>query len=138
VSEAANHLADAGISAAVIDARYVKPLDRGLLEEMALRCGRLVVVEDHTLVGGFGSAVLEELSERVPDAHVLRLGLPDRFVDHGDVADQHRAAGIDARSIAEATQVWLRRFPRGLNGNSYRERKPSVEATPALAAETGP
>jgi 1-deoxy-D-xylulose-5-phosphate synthase len=91
----------------VIDARFVKPLDVELLSEAALRYGRVVTVEDHARAGGFGSAVLELLAETAPRSAVLRLGLPDHFVEHGNVADQWRAAGIDTGSVAESTLCWL-------------------------------
>jgi 1-deoxy-D-xylulose-5-phosphate synthase len=136
--EAARHLADAGISATVIDARFVKPLDAELVEDVARRCRRLVVVEDHTVVGGFGSAVLEEVSARVPEAQVLRLGLPDCFIDHGDVGDQHRAAGIDAVSLANATREWLQRPSRSRNGHSDWEREPADVIDAVLPADTVP
>jgi 1-deoxy-D-xylulose-5-phosphate synthase len=98
---AAEQLAGAGISATVIDARFAKPLDAGLLTEAARRCGRVVTVEDHAARGGFGSAVLELLAETAPEARVRVLGVPDAFVEHGDAAAQWREAGIDAESVAE-------------------------------------
>jgi 1-deoxy-D-xylulose-5-phosphate synthase len=104
---AADDLGARGISAAVVDARFAKPLDGELLCEAALRCRRVVTIEDHARAAGFGSAVLELLSERVPGARVRRLGLPDRFVEHGDVADQWREAGIDAASLSRETERWL-------------------------------
>jgi 1-deoxy-D-xylulose-5-phosphate synthase len=100
--QAAELLAQRGVEASVIDARWVKPLDEELLAEAARATGAVVTVEDHVLQGGFGSAVLEALAGRVPEARVLRLGLPDRFIEHGDVDAQWREAGIDAESIAEA------------------------------------
>jgi 1-deoxy-D-xylulose-5-phosphate synthase len=99
---AADELEACGVSAAVVDARFVKPLDADLLCEAALSSGRVVALEDHARAGGFGSAVAELLSERVPGARVRRLGLPDRFVEHGDVDEQWRAAGIDAGSVARS------------------------------------
>jgi 1-deoxy-D-xylulose-5-phosphate synthase len=109
---AAEALEARGISAAVIDARFAKPLDAALLSEAALGCGRIVTLEDHARAAGFGSAVLELLSELAPSARVLRLGIPDRFVEHGDVAAQWRAAGIDAESAAESAVRWLAGEPR--------------------------
>jgi 1-deoxy-D-xylulose-5-phosphate synthase len=106
--EAAERLADAGLDAAVVDARFAKPLDGSLLASVAQRCGRVVTIEDHALAGGFGSAVLELLAVRVPEARVVRLGLPDRFVEHGEVSAQWRAAGIDAASIAAAATAAIR------------------------------
>ncbi|RIH85461.1 1-deoxy-D-xylulose-5-phosphate synthase [Calidithermus terrae] len=86
----------------VVNARFLKPLDRELLEKLALEGYKLVTVEDHQKMGGFGSAVLEALGELglKPDLRVL--GLPDQFFDHGSIPRMHREAGIDAAGILEA------------------------------------
>jgi 1-deoxy-D-xylulose-5-phosphate synthase len=105
---AAAALARDGISAAVVDARFVKPLDAALFSALARRLGIVVTVEDHALAGGFGSAVLETLAERAPGARVVRLGLPDQFVDHAEQDEQWREAGIDADAIAAAAVRALR------------------------------
>jgi len=102
--QAAEVLAGRGIRASVVDARFAKPLDVELLAQVGRRCGALVTVEDHGLAGGFGSAVLEALAGAAPGIEVRRLGVPDRFIDHGDVKDQWRAAGIDAAAIAAAAE----------------------------------
>ena len=102
VLDAAEALTAAGLAAAVVDARFVKPLDADLLTALARRCRRVVSVEDHAVCSGFGSSVLELLSEHAPGARVRRLGIPDRFVEHGDLARQWRASGIDAASVAAA------------------------------------
>ncbi len=85
----------------MIDARFVKPLDAELLEAVARRTRRVITIEDHARAGGFGSAVLECLSDRGVPATVERLGLPDRFIDHGGVEDQWREAGIDVAALVE-------------------------------------
>jgi 1-deoxy-D-xylulose-5-phosphate synthase len=108
VCDAAERLAAAGLRAEVIDARFAKPLDAGLLVAAARRCRRVVSVEDHAAAGGFGSALLELLAESAPEVRVRILGLPDRFVEHGEVDAQWREVGIDAESIAERTLRWLR------------------------------
>jgi 1-deoxy-D-xylulose-5-phosphate synthase len=100
--QAAESLADRGVSAAVVDARFVKPLDEALITAVARSTRRIVTIEDHALAGGFGSAVLELLADRVPGTRVVRLGLPDRFIDHGDQDVQCSEAGIDSRAIAAA------------------------------------
>jgi len=105
--EAALRLDEAQIDAEVIDARFAKPLDVLRIAEAAKRCRRVVTAEDHVAKGGFGSAVLELLAVEVPDARVRVLGHADRFVEHGDVAEQWRSAGIDAVSIAETTARWI-------------------------------
>ncbi len=88
--ELAGRLEERGYSAAVINPRFIKPLDREMLARFAARVAAFVTFEDHATVGGFGSAVveaLEELDARVP---VVRIGWPDRFIEHGKV-DQLRA-----------------------------------------------
>ncbi|MGD0765935.1 MAG: 1-deoxy-D-xylulose-5-phosphate synthase [Dehalococcoidia bacterium] len=80
---AAETLSDLGIECAVVNARFVKPLDRELILELASRTQRLVTVEENVLAGGFGSAVLELLDEADLQVRVERLGLPDRFIEHG-------------------------------------------------------
>src|SRR6202142_4133087 len=86
----AAELRQQGFSAAVINPRFVKPLDRDLIAEYARRVGVIVTLEDHVLMGGFGSAVLESLSDMQLEAPVVRIGWPDRFIEHGKM-DQLRA-----------------------------------------------
>ena len=101
---AAEALARDGITAAVVDARFVKPLDEELLCGLASACGRVVTVEEAALAGGFGSACLEVFERRNLLEHlsVRRLGLPDRFVTHGDANRQRAELGIDAAAIIAA------------------------------------
>jgi 1-deoxy-D-xylulose-5-phosphate synthase len=108
IEAAADRLAGRGIRAAVVDARFAKPLDVELLARIGRACGGVVTVEDHALAGGFGSAVQEALADVAPGLRVRRLGIGDAFVEHGDVAAQWRAAKIDADSIAEAAEAELR------------------------------
>lgn len=79
-----------GLSVEVINARFAKPLDRDLLSASATRAQALVTMEDHACTGGFGSAVLEALSEMHLSLPVLRIGWPDQFVDHGSSVEQLR------------------------------------------------
>jgi 1-deoxy-D-xylulose-5-phosphate synthase len=103
--EAAELLAAEGVAAAVLDARFVKPLDEELLCSLAAPAGRLVTVEENALQGGFGSACLEALERRGLGAvRVRRLGLPDAFVTHGDQARQRAKLGLDAAGIAAAAR----------------------------------
>ncbi|MEB2346472.1 MAG: 1-deoxy-D-xylulose-5-phosphate synthase [Deltaproteobacteria bacterium] len=104
---AAEALAAQGISAAVADARFVKPLDEALLADLAERVGVVVTIEDHVLAGGFGSAVLELLAARAPATRVRRLGIDDRVVEHGEQDEQWREVGIDADAIAAAARAAL-------------------------------
>jgi 1-deoxy-D-xylulose-5-phosphate synthase len=101
---AAEQLAREGISATVVDARFVKPLDEELVAHVATSARRLLTVEEAALAGGFGSAVLEllERKELLGKVKVRRLGLPDAFIPHGDAQKQRGELGIDVRGIAEA------------------------------------
>jgi len=98
----AARLSDHGLDAGVVNARFVKPLDTAMLEESA-RAARLVVtLEDHVRTGGFGSAVLEALSEAGIACPVERIGWPDAFVEHGSSVGKLREAyGLDGDSILE-------------------------------------
>jgi len=80
------------LSVGVVNARFVKPLDRALLLSHAACIPLLVTMEDHVLAGGFGSAVLEALQEADCSVAVERIGWPDRFVEHGSSVDLLRAA----------------------------------------------
>ena len=104
---AAEMLEARGIDACVVDARFAKPLDIDLLASVAERTGRVVTLEDHALPGGFGSAVLEALAERLPGVAVQRLGLPDEFIQHGSQDEQWRWVGLDTPSIVASVEDWL-------------------------------
>ncbi|MGN0057726.1 MAG: 1-deoxy-D-xylulose-5-phosphate synthase [Phocaeicola plebeius] len=89
-------------SIAHYDLRFLKPLDTALLDEVGQRFRRIVTVEDGVRQGGMGSAVLEYLSDQGCLPVIRRLGLPDRFVQHGPVSDLHAICGIDAEGIYRA------------------------------------
>ena len=92
-----------GLSVAHYDMRFLKPLDEALLTEIAAtEYRRIVTVEDGVRTGGFGTAVLEWLAEHGTQPHVVRLGLPDRFVQHGSVKELHALCGIDIEGICNA------------------------------------
>ena len=105
---AAARLEVQGIDAAVINPRFLKPLDSDLIADWAARTGRVVTVEDNCVQGGFGSAVLEALNERGLHLPVRRLGYEDRFIEHGPQAVLWRAAGIDADGIVHSVLDLLR------------------------------
>ena len=105
---AAEDLARQGIEAAVLDARFVKPLDEERLCELARAAGRVVTIEENSLAGGFGAACLEAFEGRgllAEGLAVRRLGLPDRFVEHGDADAQLAELGLDAAGIAAAARA---------------------------------
>jgi 1-deoxy-D-xylulose-5-phosphate synthase len=101
--EAADLLAEQGIDVTVADARFAKPLDQALLAQLAAEHELLVTVEEGVLAGGFGSGVLEALSDggALGSTRVLRVGLPDRYVTHGKPALLHREVGFTGKAIAE-------------------------------------
>ena len=103
---AADAIADAekehGISVAHYDMRFLKPLDTTLLDEVAQRFSRVVTVEDGARLGGFGSAVLEYFADRGAKPDVVRLGLPDNFVEHGKPEELYRIVGLDKDTIKKA------------------------------------
>ncbi len=88
-----------GLSVAHYDMRFLKPLDEGLLTEVAARFKRIVTLEDGVRTGGLGSAVLEWLSDHGVTTPVVRLGLPDAFVEHGSLKELHALCGIDVAGI---------------------------------------
>lgn len=104
-TRAAEILAEHGIHAEVINARFVKPLDERLILESVRKTGALITVEEAMLAGGFGSAVLELLEREDVETPTERLGLADRFYDHASQNTLRRAAGIDAESIAARAQT---------------------------------
>lgn len=90
------------VSVAHYDMRFCKPLDTEVLESVSQRFSRIVTVEDGQLAGGFGSAVLEWLSDNGKTTTVRRVGLPDRFIEHGTVSELRHIAGTDIESIKRA------------------------------------
>ena len=100
--EAADLLAAQGLDVTVADARFAKPIDQALLAQLAAEHELLVTVEEGVLAGGFGSGVLETLSDAgLEMPRVLRVGLPDRFVTHGKPALLHREVGFTGKAVAE-------------------------------------
>jgi 1-deoxy-D-xylulose-5-phosphate synthase len=92
--ELAGRLQYSGFSAAVINPRFVKPLDREMLERYSRRVAAFVTFEDHVKMGGFGSAVIEALQEIGSAVPVVRIGWPDRFIEHGKVDELRARHGV--------------------------------------------
>ncbi|MCA1945362.1 MAG: 1-deoxy-D-xylulose-5-phosphate synthase [Desulfovibrio sp.] len=108
--EAAQRLAQEGIGCAVLNARFVKPLPETMLVEAATRWPRLLIVEEGTRLGGFSSAVLECLADRgvlcrAGSPRIKRLGLPDRFIEHGPQKALRQRLGLDKNGIAAAVRA---------------------------------
>jgi 1-deoxy-D-xylulose-5-phosphate synthase len=98
---AAEELERHGIAVTVADARFAKPIDAGLMAQLAAEHDLLVTVEEGVLAGGFGSAVWETLNEAGTTPRILRVGLPDCYVTHGKPALLHEEVGFTAERIAE-------------------------------------
>ena len=98
-----------GISVAHYDMRFVKPLDENLLKEGAAKFKHVITVEDGVREGGFGSAVIEWMEDNGQHLDIVRLGLPDHFVEHGTVAQLQSIVGIDAEGIRRTIKETLRK-----------------------------
>lgn len=98
-----------GISVAHYDMRFVKPLDENLLKEVAAKFKHVITVEDGVREGGFGSAVIEWMEDNGRHLDIVRLGLPDHFVEHGTVAQLQSIVGIDAEGIRRTIEETLRK-----------------------------
>jgi 1-deoxy-D-xylulose-5-phosphate synthase len=109
--QAAETLAAEGLSATVVDARFVKPID-GTLPELCTRHHAVVTVEDGTVRGGFGAGLLELLAVAGVHVPVRTLGLPDSYLEHGAQASLLASFGLDAAGIAAAARALVPAPPR--------------------------
>ncbi len=99
---AAEKLSERGIEVTVVNARFAKPLDRALILDLVRNHKLIATVEDHALMGGFGSAVLELVTEEREDAgKIVRMGIPDRFIEHGSRNLMLKNIGLDEEGIAD-------------------------------------
>jgi 1-deoxy-D-xylulose-5-phosphate synthase len=103
-----------GYSAAVINPRFVKPLDRELIAQYARQATAVVTFEDHVLMGGFGSAVLEALNEMGVATPVIRIGWPDQFIEHGKVDALRARHGLTVEGALGKLAPYLKRGARRL------------------------
>lgn len=106
-----------GVSAALYDMRFVKPLDELLLHEIFSKFDKVVTVEDGCVQGGFGSAILEFMADHQYSAKVVRLGMPDRVVEHGSQQELWSECNYDAQAI-EKESIKLVQDNHSLNSNS--------------------
>ena len=118
-------LQEQGVRAAVINARFLRPLDQALIVPMAKRIGRVVTMEEGALDGGFGAAVVEALSDQDVLVPVLRLGIPDQLVDHATPDQSKQSLGLMPPQMADSI---LRRF-----GSTTQSLPTSQPAANALA-----
>lgn len=96
-----------GIDPAHYDMRFVKPIDEAILHEVFANYSNVITVEDGTVVGGFGSAVLEFMAQNNYKANVKMMGIPDRLVEHGTLKELHRECGYDALAIEDAVKEMI-------------------------------
>ena len=96
-------------NATIINARFVKPLDEALILKYARKIKNVITLEEGTVNGGFGSAIAELLDDKGIKANIKRIGVPDRFIEHGKHDIQKKLAGIDKESIKKAIQEMLKK-----------------------------
>jgi len=106
---AAEILAKEGIDAEVVNMRFVKPLDGDVIQNISKRFSHIITVEDHSIRGGFGSAVLESLSKfEFKNKHFKVHGIPDEFIEHGSIPELHAILKLDATGIANVVRDFLK------------------------------
>jgi 1-deoxy-D-xylulose-5-phosphate synthase len=92
-----------GISNTLINARFLKPLDKTIVEHIR-RTGKAIVIEENTVLGGFGSGVLEACHEHNVKAETKLIGIPDRFIEHGSQKQLRKDCGLDCESIVRTAE----------------------------------
>ncbi len=101
-------LADENIDAEVVNMRFIKPLDGGLLKDVFARHKKVLTIEDNVIIGGFGSAILEFMNQnKIKDADVIVHGLPDRFIDHGTPEELYEELKMDGKGISSIIKEFL-------------------------------
>jgi len=107
-ADAIAHLEKENISVAHFDMRFLKPIDTRLLDTVFTGFDKIITVEDASIVGGLGSAVIEYMNDNNYKAKVLRLGIPDRFIDHGTQEELYKECGYDTAGIIAAIKSMVR------------------------------
>ncbi len=105
--KAVDQLHSLGISCRLYNMRFIKPLDTGVIDEVVEKFDKIVTLEESVLTGGFGSGVLEYMNSKNYKNDVLRIGLPDDFVEHGTQAELHKMLGIDADGITKQVEAFV-------------------------------
>ena len=112
--DAADRLAEEGVEVGVVNCRFIKPLDQGLLLDLSRRYGDLVTMEENALQGGFGSAVAEWFLEKGTGLPRLqRRGIPDRFITHGSRAALLKEVGLDVDSTCRVVRELIGKLDTG-------------------------
>src|SRR5687768_7158131 len=107
-ASAIRDLKSEGLNPAHYDLRFVKPLDEALLHEVFSKYNKIITVEDGTIVGGFGSAILEFMAKYNYHAQVKMLGIPDAYIEHGTLKQLQQECGFDANSIAQVVRDMMK------------------------------
>lgn len=102
VTQAIATLNEEGIDPAHYDMRFAKPIDEALLHEVFAGFNKIITVEDGCVIGGMGSAVLEFMADHHYSARIVRLGIPDQFIEHGEQSELYEECGFSPKKIAEA------------------------------------
>ncbi|NDE09069.1 MAG: 1-deoxy-D-xylulose-5-phosphate synthase [Chitinophagia bacterium] len=97
-----------GINPAHYDMRFVKPIDEELLHEVFAKFSKIITIEDGTIVGGFGTAVLEFMNQNGYSAEVKIMGIPDRLVDHGTPRELYNEIGLNSQAVADVLRGWMK------------------------------
>ncbi len=105
--KAADQLRKDNIQCELINMRFIKPIDKKMLDEIASKFDKIITIEESSIVGGFGSGVLEYFNEKNYKNDILRLGLPDKFIEHGTQAELHKILKIDTDGIIENVKAFL-------------------------------
>lgn len=117
-TQAIRSLVTDGLNPAHYDMRFVKPLDEEILHEVFSKYKNIVTVEDGTIVGGFGSAILEFMAKHGYNSKLKMLGIPDKIIEHGSPAELHKECGYDAQSIANTVKEMV--------SNPFRLTTPAI------------
>ena len=111
-------LKEAGYSCSLINARFVKPLDTELLDELAKTHSLFVTIEENVLTGGFGEQVMDYVSRAALDVYVRNIGIPDEYVEHGNVEVLRKETGLDRETVVKQVVTdYLRLMENNGKGN---------------------
>ncbi len=100
-------LKNLGINSTIVNMRFVKPLDTLLLDQLSNKFQKIVTLEENSIIGGFGSAIAEYFIDKNYKNEILRLGLPDKFIEHGTQAELHHLLGIDPDGIVNQIKIFF-------------------------------
>jgi 1-deoxy-D-xylulose-5-phosphate synthase len=121
VAQAIAELQKEGIDPAHYDMRYLKPIDEELLHEVFSEYKKVITVEDGTIVGGLGSAVLEFMADNQYTARVVRLGIPDKFIEHGEQKELYEECGFSPSAITKEVKAILQEKKQGKKGTGFKK-----------------